>query len=131
MSGINVVSYCEVWWGLSRAYHTTLYLSRSYPMPLDIDDIINTPCDLVIPVRVPQCPITGEIETRVWAVIRVHELLTVTIYGTSHPRPWFPDAKLTTDIRARLLFTLTKDPDAMISEKSHEQQTPDAMADPG
>ena len=68
----------------SSADHTTLKLGCSNPMPLDVDDIIDPPCDLIVSVLIPKCPVPAGVEARVRTVAGVQELFMVTMDGPSH-----------------------------------------------
>lgn len=96
---LNIVQLCGT-------YYEALYLSRSYSMTLDIDDIIHSPGDLVVPCRIPQRPVAAEIETGVRAVIHVQELLVVAVNGACHAWPGVPDAEMAGDARTVLFFIL-------------------------
>ena len=64
-------------------------------MPFDVDDIINTPCDLVVTISVTPRPITREVEPREGTEVCVHKPLVVSIDGTGHARAKGPDTQIT------------------------------------
>ena len=63
-------------------------------MALDIDDIVHSPRDLVMPVSVPVGPISSEVHPRIRTKVGVQELLVVTIYGPGYGGPGIADAKV-------------------------------------
>ena len=67
-------------------------------MPFDVDDIIDPPCDLIVSVLVPKCPVPAEVEARVRTVVGVQELFVVAMDGPSHSWPWLSDTEIATNV---------------------------------
>ena len=88
------------------ADHATLQLGRPNPVSLYVDDIIDSPGDLVVSVLVSQRPVSTEVETGIRAVVGIEELLVVSVDGPSHSRPGSLHTKVTTDVWTRQLFAL-------------------------
>lgn len=93
---------------LNRTHHTALYFRSAQTMPLDVDDIVHPPCDLVVPARVSQSPVPTEVESRVRPVVDIQKLLVVAIDGASHAGPGLSDTEVARDISTLLLLPLHK-----------------------
>ena len=87
-------------------HHVALYLGRSYPMALHVDDIIDTPRDLVVSITVPQGTVSTEVQAGVASVVHVQELLVIPVDGSGHPGPWLTHAQVTRYVGAHLLLPL-------------------------
>lgn len=90
----------------SSADHTTLKLGCSNPMSLDVDDIIDPPCDLIVSILVPKCPVPTEVKAGVRTVVGVQELLVVSVDGPSHSWPRLSDTEITTNVCTDQLLSL-------------------------
>ena len=84
-------------------------------MSLYIDDIVNSPSDLVVAILVPQSPVSTEIEAGIGTVVGVEELLVVSIDSPCHSWPWLPYAKVASNIGTNQFLTLKFEVETIIS----------------
>ena len=75
-------------------------------MSLDIDDIIDPPCDLIVSVLVPKCSIPTEVKAGVGTIVGVQELLMVSMDGPSHSWPRLSDTEIATNVWTNQLLPL-------------------------
>ena len=75
-------------------------------MPLNVDDIIHAPCDLVVTINVTTSAIPGEVEPRKRSEVGFHEPVVVPVDGAGHAGGGATDAQVTLSFLGQQLLAL-------------------------